>query len=68
MKLRMIWAIPLLFLVLTNIGLLIFILTNVSGLEDIGRLGFFVFMWFIFTIVIAFGFYKYFSWIKDKKM
>ncbi len=68
MKLRIIWAIPIVFLILTNIGFLIFMLVNAKGLEDIGMLGFFVMIWFLFTGVIGFGLYRYLSWIKNKKI
>jgi len=67
-KLRLIWIIPLIFLSIVNIGLFVFIILQNDGLHDIGLFVPFAFLWLMFTAVLLFGFVKYFSWIRDKKI
>ncbi|MBA9085585.1 membrane protein YdbS with pleckstrin-like domain [Fontibacillus solani] len=68
MKLRFIWAVPLVLLIMINIGLLLFILSNVHGLKELASLELFILMWLFITFTIIFGAYQYFIWIKNKRM
>ncbi|WP_246608595.1 HIT family protein [Paenibacillus agaridevorans] len=61
------WIIPYVFLVCYNIGFFTYIITNAKGLNEINRMGIFVFMWFVFSLVLVFGAIRIIQWYKQGK-
>jgi len=54
-KYKVIWLIPHIFLILLNIGVLMFIVRFWDELGSINRRGIFLVSWFAFTAVLVFG-------------
>lgn len=61
------YIIPHVFLLGLNIWVITFIVTNARGLNEIGRMGIWVFMWFVFTLVWIFGAIRIIQWYKQGK-
>ena len=68
MLLRIGYLLPLLILLAADIGLLIFILKNGAGLSEIGMLGLVLLVFCLLTALIIHSAYRYYTWIRDKKI
>ena len=67
-KLRVLWIIPNVFLYLMFIGFSSFVAVNAEDLQEINRLGIWVFMMVILFLASVFDSYRIWKWIKEGKM
>ncbi|HWI49005.1 MAG TPA: hypothetical protein VNU45_12355, partial [Rummeliibacillus sp.] len=67
-KLRVAWIIPNIFCYLMFGGFSTFVALNTEDLQEINRLGIWVFAVIILFLISIFGSYRIWSWIKEGKM
>lgn len=67
-KLRIIWIIPNVFCYLMFIGALIFVIVNSEGIEEIGKMSFWIFTLFLLLLVSVLGSLRIWYWIVKGKM
>ncbi|AWE07929.1 hypothetical protein DCE79_11260 [Lysinibacillus sp. 2017] len=67
-KLRIVWIIPNVFCYLMVIIFSIFVALNAEGLQEINRLGIWVFAMIILFLVSIFNSFRIWTWIREGKM
>ncbi|QFG01231.1 hypothetical protein PB01_17030 [Psychrobacillus glaciei] len=67
-KLRIVWIIPNVFCYLMVIIFSIFVALNAEGLQEISRLGIWVFIMIILFLVSIFCSFRIWTWIREGKL
>lgn len=64
-KLRIVWIIPNVFCYIMFVVFSIFVALNAEGLQEIGRLGIWVFAMILLFLVSIIGSFRIWTWIKE---
>ena len=64
-KLRIVWIIPNVFCYLMVVGFSTFVVLNAEGLQEISRLGIWVFAMLVLFFVSLLGSFRIWTWIKE---